>query len=52
MMEREMDKQGKQVKPNVDFFSASVYRMLGFPRRDVHADFYGGPDAGGGWRTC
>ena len=31
VMEREMDKQGKQVRPNVDFFSASVYRMLGFP---------------------
>ncbi len=31
VMEREMDKKGKQVKPNVDFFSASVYRMLGFP---------------------
>lgn len=30
-MDREMDKRGKQVKPNVDFFSASVYRMLGFP---------------------
>ena len=35
VMEREMDKKGKQVKPNVDFFSASVYRMLGFP-----ADMY------------
>ncbi len=31
VMEREMDKKGKQVRPNVDFFSASVYRMLGFP---------------------
>lgn len=31
IMEREMSKKGKQVKPNVDFFSASVYRMLGFP---------------------
>jgi citrate synthase len=31
VMDQEMDKQGKQVKPNVDFFSASVYRMLGFP---------------------
>ncbi len=31
VMDREMDKRGKQVKPNVDFFSASVYRMLGFP---------------------
>ena len=31
VMEREMDKKGSQVKPNVDFFSASVYRMLGFP---------------------
>ncbi len=27
----EMDRRGKQVRPNVDFFSASVYRMLGFP---------------------
>jgi citrate synthase len=35
VMEREMTKRGKQVKPNVDFFSASVYRMLGFP-----ADMY------------
>ncbi len=32
VMDREMEKRGKQVKPNVDFFSASVYRMLGFPR--------------------
>ena len=31
-MDREMEKLGKQVKPNVDFFSASVYRMLGLPR--------------------
>src|SRR5690606_18302120 len=31
VMEREMEKRGKQVRPNVDFFSASVYRMLGFP---------------------
>ncbi len=30
VMEREMGKRGKQVRPNVDFFSASVYRMLGF----------------------
>lgn len=30
-MDREMEKKGRQVKPNVDFFSASVYRMLGFP---------------------
>jgi citrate synthase len=35
VMDREMEKRGKQVKPNVDFFSASVYRMLGFP-----ADMY------------
>ena len=35
VMEREMEKRGKQVRPNVDFFSASVYRMLGFP-----ADMY------------
>lgn len=32
VMDREMAKKGKQVKPNVDFFSASVYRMLGLPR--------------------
>ncbi|MEJ2290771.1 MAG: citrate/2-methylcitrate synthase, partial [Deinococcales bacterium] len=32
VMDREMGKLGKQVKPNVDFFSASVYRMLGLPR--------------------
>jgi citrate synthase len=31
VMDREMAKKGRQVKPNVDFFSASVYRMLGFP---------------------
>jgi citrate synthase len=31
VMDREMEKKGKEVKPNVDFFSASVYRMLGFP---------------------
>jgi citrate synthase len=30
VMDREMDTRGRQVKPNVDFFSASVYRMLGF----------------------
>jgi citrate synthase len=29
---REMKRQGKQIRPNVDFFSASVYRMLGFPK--------------------
>ena len=32
VMAQEMDKKGKQVRPNVDFFSASIYRMLGFPR--------------------
>ena len=32
VMDREMEKKGKPVKPNVDFFSASVYRMLGFPK--------------------
>jgi citrate synthase len=32
VMDQEMGKRGKQVKPNVDFFSASVYRMLGLPR--------------------
>jgi len=32
VMDGEMEKLGKQVKPNVDFFSASVYRMLGLPR--------------------
>jgi citrate synthase len=31
VMDREMAKKGREVKPNVDFFSASVYRMLGFP---------------------
>jgi len=31
VMDREMEKKGRAVKPNVDFFSASVYRMLGFP---------------------
>ncbi len=31
VMDREMGRRGKGVKPNVDFFSASVYRMLGFP---------------------
>ncbi len=31
VMDAEMSKKGKQVKPNVDFFSASIYRMLGFP---------------------
>ncbi len=31
IMDREMTMRSKQVKPNVDFFSASVYRMLGFP---------------------
>lgn len=31
VMDREMEKRGRQVKPNVDFYSASVYRMLGFP---------------------
>lgn len=35
VMDREMAKKGREVKPNVDFFSASVYRMLGFP-----ADMY------------
>ncbi|MEX2502042.1 MAG: citrate/2-methylcitrate synthase [Trueperaceae bacterium] len=32
VMKREMDARGKQVAPNVDFFSASVYRMLGFEK--------------------
>lgn len=31
VMDREMEKRGRDIKPNVDFFSASVYRMLGFP---------------------
>ncbi len=31
VMEREMTARGRQVKPNLDFFSASVYRMLGIP---------------------
>jgi citrate synthase len=32
VMDREMEERGKQVRANVDFFSASVYRMLGFPK--------------------
>ena len=32
VMDREMEKRGKHVRANVDFFSASVYRMLGFPK--------------------
>lgn len=32
VMKREMDERGKQIAPNVDFFSASVYRMLGFAK--------------------
>jgi citrate synthase len=31
VMDREMAARGREVKANVDFFSASVYRMLGFP---------------------
>lgn len=31
VMDREMEARGRDIKPNVDFFSASVYRMLGFP---------------------
>lgn len=31
VMDREMSARGREVKPNVDFYSASVYRMLGFP---------------------
>jgi citrate synthase len=30
-MREEMDRRGKQVHPNVDFFSASVYYTLGIP---------------------
>jgi citrate synthase len=30
-MREEMDRKGKQVHPNVDFFSASVYYTLGIP---------------------
>jgi citrate synthase len=30
-MHEEMDRKGKQVHPNVDFFSASVYYTLGIP---------------------
>lgn len=30
-MREEMDKRGKRVYPNVDFFSASVYYTLGVP---------------------
>jgi citrate synthase len=32
-MREEMDRKGKKVYPNVDFFSASVYSTLGIPRR-------------------
>ncbi|MDZ7800907.1 MAG: citrate/2-methylcitrate synthase [Trueperaceae bacterium] len=32
VMNREMEARGKKVAPNVDFFSASVYRMLGFEK--------------------
>jgi Citrate synthase len=32
VMAREMEAKGKQIAPNVDFFSASVYRMLGFEK--------------------
>lgn len=40
VMNREMAKRGKeQVAPNVDFFSASVYRMLGFDRDTYTAIF-------------
>ena len=31
VMRREMDARGKQIYPNVDFFSASVYYTLGIP---------------------
>jgi citrate synthase len=31
VMDREMAARGREVKANVDFYSASVYRMLGFP---------------------
>jgi citrate synthase len=31
VMDREMTKRGLNVKPNLDFFSASVFRMLGIP---------------------
>jgi citrate synthase len=31
VMREEMDKKGKQIYPNVDFFSASVYYTLGIP---------------------
>jgi citrate synthase len=30
-MREEMERRGKQVYPNVDFFSASVYYTLGIP---------------------
>src|SRR5690606_12072104 len=30
-MREEMDKKGKKIYPNVDFFSASVYYTLGIP---------------------
>ncbi len=31
MMREEMDRRGKQIYPNVDFFSASVYYTMGIP---------------------
>ncbi|MEJ2215212.1 MAG: citrate/2-methylcitrate synthase [Gemmatimonadota bacterium] len=31
VMDAEMQKRGKKIYPNVDFFSASVYRTLGIP---------------------
>jgi citrate synthase len=30
-MREEMDRRGKRIWPNVDFFSASVYHTLGIP---------------------
>jgi citrate synthase len=32
-MREEMDRKGKKVYPNVDFFSASVYSTLGIPKK-------------------
>ena len=39
VMRREMDKAGKQIYPNVDFFSASVYYTLGIPT-DVFTNIF------------
>jgi citrate synthase len=40
VMDREMTARGREVKANVDFYSASVYRMLGFPI-DLYTPVFG-----------